>query len=86
MAGRTMAPSVSARGGVGLVRFAQECWAELQKVTWPDRQTIARLTVLVLLISAIVGMYILGADQVFTFVINDILLNPATPAPEPVTP
>ena len=73
-------------GSVGLVRFAQECWSELQKVTWPDRQTVIRLTVLVILISAIVAAYILGADQVFTFLVNNVLLNQNLPTPAPSAP
>ena len=83
MAARSQAPVVRTGRSVGLVRFAQECWAELQKVTWPDRQTVVRLTVLVIIISAIVGAYILGADQVFTYLVNNVLLQetpvPATP-------
>jgi preprotein translocase subunit SecE len=39
-----------------------------------------RLTVLVIIISAIVGAYILGADQVFTYLVNNVLLQ-ATPPP-----
>jgi preprotein translocase SecE subunit len=67
----------------GLVRFAQESWAELRKVTWPDRETVIRLTVLVIAVSVVVGAYILGADQVFTFVVNHGILNQpgATPTP-----
>jgi preprotein translocase subunit SecE len=84
VAARSQAPAVRSGRSVGLVRFAQECWAELQKVTWPDRQTVIRLTVLVIIISAIVGAYILGADQLFTYLMNGVLnLNPT---PIPATP
>jgi preprotein translocase SecE subunit len=82
VAARSQAPAVRT-GNVGIVRFAQECWAELQKVTWPDRQTVVRLTVLVIIISAIVGAYILGADQVFTYLVNNVLLQETPP---PATP
>jgi preprotein translocase subunit SecE len=67
----------------GLVRFAQESWAELRKVTWPDRETVVRLTVVVIAVSAIVGGYILGADQVFTFVVNRGILNQPGASPTP---
>jgi preprotein translocase subunit SecE len=86
MAAPARTPPQVRTGNVGLFRFAQECWAELQKVTWPDRQTVIRLTVLVILISAIVGAYILGADQVFTFLVNNVLLQQNLPAPVPATP
>jgi preprotein translocase SecE subunit len=85
MAARSQAPAVRT-GNIGLVRFAQECWSELQKVTWPDRQTVVRLTVLVILISAIVGAYILGADQLFTFIINGLFLQQQLPASPPAAP
>jgi preprotein translocase SecE subunit len=82
MAAPARTPAVrTGAGGGGIVRFAQECWSELQKVTWPDRQTIMRLTVVVLVISALVGVYILAADQVFTFAMNTVLGPPASPAP-----
>ena len=82
MAARSQAPSVRT-GNVGIVRFAQECWSELQKVTWPDRQTVIRLTVLVIIISAVVAAYILGADQLFTYLVNNVLLHQGLPTPVP---
>ena len=85
MAARSQAPTVRT-GNVGIVRFAQECWAELQKVTWPDRQTVIRLTVLVIIISAIVAAYILGSDQLFTYLVNNVLLHQVIPTPVPTTP
>ena len=86
MAARSQAPTAGRTGNVGLVRFAQECWSELQKVTWPDRQTVIRLTVLVILISAIVAAYILGADQLFTYLVNNVLLHQNLPTPAPSAP
>jgi preprotein translocase SecE subunit len=83
MAAPARTPPQVRTGNVGLVRFAQECWAELQKVTWPDRQTVVRLTVLVLIVSAIVGVYIVGADQAFTYIVNNVMLQQA---PTPATP
>ena len=85
MAARSQAPAVRT-GNVGLVRFAQECWSELQKVTWPDRQTVIRLTVLVIVISAIVAGYILAADQIFTYLVNGVFLHQNIPSPAPATP
>jgi preprotein translocase SecE subunit len=86
VAARSQAPAVRTGNRGGVVRFAQECWAELQKVTWPDRQTVIRLTVIVILISAIVAVYIVGTDQVFTFLVNNVLLQQAIPTPAPATP
>ena len=71
------------RGNAGIVQFAQECWSELQKVTWPDRQTVIRLTIIVIVISAIVAAYILAADQIFTYLVNGLILHQAIPSPAP---
>ena len=73
------------RGRVGIVNFAQECWSELQKVTWPSRETIIRLTLIVIVISALIAAYIFAFDNVFTFLITQRLVGapPATPTPAP---
>jgi preprotein translocase SecE subunit len=85
VAARSQAPAART-GSVGVVRFAQECWSELQKVTWPDRQTVIRLTVIVIVISAIVAGYILAADQVFTYLVNGLILHQAVPSSAPSVP
>ena len=70
-----------------LVRFAQESWQELQKVTWPSRETVIRLTFIVLLISILIGIYIYVFDNIFTAgITNGILGAPASPAPAPAGP
>jgi preprotein translocase SecE subunit len=69
----------------GLVRFAQECWSELQKVTWPTRETVIRLTLIVVAISALIAVYIFLFDNLFTIVITENLVGapPASPTPAP---
>ena len=47
-------------------RFIEESWSELKKVTWPTREQVRNLTVLVFVISAVVGVYIGFFDIVFT--------------------
>ncbi len=69
----------------GMVRFAQEAWAELAKVTWPSRETVIRFTVLVVLISAVIAGYIFLFDNIFTFTITKGLLNAPISTPAPVT-
>jgi preprotein translocase SecE subunit len=67
----------------GLLRFSQEAWQELSKVTWPTRETVIRFTVLVILISATIAVYIFLVDNAFTFTITKGLLQApeVTPAP-----
>ena len=68
---------------IGLVRFAQESWSELRKVTWPERETVIRLTVIVIAISVIIALYILGFDNLFTFVVNKGVLGQPVGSPTP---
>ena len=46
-------------------RFVGESYSELKKVTWPTREHTRNLTVLVFVISAIVGAYIGFFDVLF---------------------
>jgi preprotein translocase SecE subunit len=76
------APAV-ARGRIGVVQFAQECWSELQKVTWPSRETVIRLTVIVILISALISVYIFAFDNLFTLTITDRIVGSPAASPTP---
>jgi preprotein translocase subunit SecE len=46
-------------------RFIQEAWSELRKVTWPTPEQTRNLTVLVFVVSALVGVYIAVFDILF---------------------
>jgi preprotein translocase subunit SecE len=73
------------RSRIGLVQFAQECWGELQKVTWPSRETVVRLTLIVLIISALIAAYIFAFDNLFTLTITEGIVGApgASPTPAP---
>jgi preprotein translocase subunit SecE len=49
-------------------RFIQDSWQELKKVTWPTPEQARNLTVLVLVVSAAVGVYIAVFDVIFGWV------------------
>lgn len=72
-----------ARPAGGIVRFAQESWSELRKVTWPTQEQVIRLTVLVILISGLVSAYIFLFDNVFHLIVDKAILGipDVTPAP-----
>jgi preprotein translocase subunit SecE len=57
-------------------RYFDEVWSELRKVSWPTREQVRNLTVLVFAISLVVGIYITVLDGAFQFAIS--LLVPAT--------
>ena len=73
------------RGRVGVVGFAQECWSELQKVTWPSRETVVRLTLIVVAISALIAIYIFLFDNFFTILVTERIVGApaASPTPSP---
>ena len=58
-----------------LRRFIDEAWSELKKVTWPTREQVRNLTVLVFVISAVVGVYITVFDLIFTELIRIITVQ-----------
>ena len=53
-------------------RYLDEVWSELRKVSWPTREQVRNLTVLVFAISFVVGVYITVLDSAFTFLIARI--------------
>ncbi|MGH2477560.1 MAG: preprotein translocase subunit SecE [Candidatus Limnocylindrales bacterium] len=46
-------------------RYFDEVWSELKKVSWPTREQVRNLTVLVFAISLVVGVYITVLDRIF---------------------
>ena len=51
-------------------QFIKESWSELKKVSWPSRLQVRNLTVLVFVISFVVGLFITVIDTVFTELIK----------------
>ena len=46
-------------------RFVDEAWSELKKVSWPTRDQVRNLTILVFVVSIAVGLYITVFDVIF---------------------
>ena len=46
-------------------RYFDEVWSELRKVSWPTREHVRNLTVLVFAISLVIGIYIAFWDAIF---------------------
>jgi preprotein translocase subunit SecE len=59
-------------------RFVEESIAELKKVTWPTREQVRNLTVLVFVISAVVGTYIAFFDALWTALLRFITTGSLT--------
>ena len=60
-----------------LRRYFTEVASELRKVSWPTREQVRNLTVLVFAISFVVGLYITALDFVFRTLIA-FLAGPTT--------
>ncbi|HEY1594398.1 MAG TPA: preprotein translocase subunit SecE [Thermoleophilaceae bacterium] len=56
-----------------VISFLIAVWAELQRVEWPDRQTLTMLTGVVLLFVIVMGAYLGLLDAIFSKLINKIL-------------
>jgi preprotein translocase subunit SecE len=55
------------------VAFLREVRAEMEKVVWPTRHQSIQLSIMVIVISVIVGAYIGGLDFSFTNLLNSIV-------------
>jgi len=53
--------------------YLKESRAELTKVVWPTRQETVRMTIIVIVISVLVGGYIAGLDTLFTSLVGKFL-------------
>ncbi|RRR75055.1 MAG: preprotein translocase subunit SecE [Candidatus Viridilinea halotolerans] len=49
------------------VRTFRETRSELKKVIWPTREETIRLTIVVLVISALIGLLLFVGDTIFLF-------------------
>jgi len=49
-----------------LVNYIQEVKSELEKVTWPKKEEIIKLTLIVFIISGVVSFYLGVLDFTFT--------------------
>ncbi len=49
-----------------ILNFFSEVRLELSKVTWPKRNEVIKLTLIVFLVSGIIGAYVGGLDFLFT--------------------
>jgi preprotein translocase subunit SecE len=56
-----------------VITFFSEVRSELSKVTWPKKNEIVRLTLIVFLISGAIGLYVGGLDFLFTKVLTFVI-------------
>jgi preprotein translocase SecE subunit len=71
--GREEAAPRELGGGSKVLGFLKACWAELQRVQWPDRRTLTQLTGIVLFFCVLAGAYLGLLDAIFSKLINAII-------------
>ena len=62
-----------ASGLARVVAFLRACWAELQRVQWPDRKQTTQLTAIVLVFIVIMGGYLGLLDAIVSRVVKEII-------------
>jgi preprotein translocase subunit SecE len=62
-----------ATGLARVVAFLRACWAELQRVQWPDRRQTTQLTAIVLVFIVIMGGYLGLLDAIVSRVVQEII-------------
>lgn len=56
-----------------VINFISEVRVELSKVTWPSRAEVVKLTLIVFLVSVIIGSYVGGLDFLFTKILTTVI-------------
>jgi preprotein translocase subunit SecE len=69
------APDQPRRGGGSLFkpRWATDIISELRKVTWPSRQEVFHLTVVVIVVSLLIGLVLGAADLSFGWIVERVV-------------
>jgi len=58
---------------VKVVNYLRDVRSELSKVEWPKKEEVIKLTLIVLIISAIFGIYLGALDFAFTKVLELVI-------------
>ncbi|MEI6181292.1 MAG: preprotein translocase subunit SecE [Chloroflexales bacterium] len=56
-----------------IVRTFRETRSELRKVVWPAREETTRLTVVVIVISLLIGLILFAGDSLFLFLYTTLV-------------
>ena len=68
--------ATATKGFASRFSFAGNIIAELRKVTWPTRQEAIRLTVMVLVVCAVAGVFLALADYGFAELVERFFFPP----------
>ena len=66
-------PNFLQRWAHGLRRWFNETIGELRKVKWPTRKEAINLTIVVLVVSFVMALFLGGLDRIFSLLLNLII-------------
>lgn len=58
-----------------MLDFLKDVKLELGRVNWPSRQDTVKYTMVVIIFSLVMALFLGGLDAVFTFILNKFLLS-----------
>ncbi len=58
-----------------ILSFLREAKAELIKVSWPDQKTVLQYTIIVIILSLSVAIFLGALDSLFSFLVQKYLLK-----------
>jgi len=56
-----------------ILDYFKEVKVELRKVSWPTREQTKKYTILVIVVSLVVGLYLTGLDYILSKVVGSII-------------
>jgi preprotein translocase subunit SecE len=59
----------------GFTQFTRESAGELRKVDWPNQRQLFSASVVVIIAVAVVGLFLYVADEAFSRLVRDVLLD-----------
>ncbi len=63
-----------------LVRYIQDSYAEMKKVTWPTRQETVKITIVVIIISLSVAAFLGLLDYIFSLGVKEMITAKGIPS------
>ncbi len=58
-----------------MLDFLKDVKLELSRVNWPSRQDTVKYTMVVIVFSVVMSLFLGGLDAVFSFLLNRFILN-----------
>jgi len=61
-----------------IIAYLREVWVELNRVDWPTRRELVRMTIVVVVVLSVMAIYLGAFDYIYTVLVKGVLL-PTSP-------